>query len=154
MTSTTVSQRIGQTKEYRTIEADTLGDVKQMALRYFGTRGDFEIISNATNKCLAQWDGYLSRWKDFPKNISQEPPPRRTDGMMLSKAIKRMQDGMYRDFSDEYIKDENPSQTRDEIFAGEWCWHASMVPTSFAIQLAKKVLSSEGDQFIPYEEQK
>ena len=154
MISATATQLIGKTQEYHIVEAETLSGVKQEALRYLGARGDFEITSNATKLCLTKWVSCLEKWEDFPENIAKEPPPRRTDGILLSEAINRMQGAMRRDYSDKWIKEREPSQTRDEVFGGEWCWRISMVPSSFAIQLAKKVLASEGDQFVPYEEKK
>lgn len=75
------------------------------------------------------------------------------DGLMLSEAIERMRDAIRsRDLSDEFLQEyKNNNWTRDDCFCGEWCYGITMVPCTFAIQLAEKVLASEGDQFIPFD---
>lgn len=79
------------------------------------------------------------------------------NSILLSEAIKQMEFSIKQwDLSDEYLKEhfkcvDNSFNLRKGSFAGEWSYGITMVPCSFAIQLAKKVLEKEGDQFIPFE---
>lgn len=75
------------------------------------------------------------------------------DGLMLSEAIEWMRDAIQRrDLPDEYLREHgNDDWTREDCFAGEWKYGITMVPCTFAIQLAEKVIASEGDQFIPFD---
>ena len=78
-----------------------------------------------------------------------------SQGMLLSTAILKMKNEMQRrDLSDRYLRETGgaiDTDTRRAVFAGEWSYGITMVPCSFAIQLAEKVLAAEGDQFIPFE---
>lgn len=76
-------------------------------------------------------------------------------GLLLSQAIEIMGDAIRnRDISDMHLCLEDVGHTtRKETFAGEYVYGITMVPCSFAIQLARKVLEKEGDQFIPYDDQ-
>lgn len=65
-------------------------------------------------------------------------------GIILSEAIKEMENAIRsRDYSDAYLTT-NSIVTRRESFAKEWCYGITMVPCTFALQLAKKVLEREG----------
>lgn len=74
-------------------------------------------------------------------------------GLMLSEAIEQMKDTIRRgDLSDSYLqKARHDNWTRSDCFCGEFCHGISMVPCTFALQLAEKVLKAEGDQFIHYD---
>lgn len=73
-------------------------------------------------------------------------------GLMLSEAIEQMKDAIRRgDMSDSYLQEvRSDNWTRSDCFCGEFCSGISMVPCTFALQLAEKVLKAEGDQFIHY----
>lgn len=72
-------------------------------------------------------------------------------GLMLSEAIEQMSNAIQNmDLSDGFLK-RRKCTTREDFFAGEWSYGITAVPCTFAIQLARKVLEKEGDQFIPYD---
>lgn len=75
------------------------------------------------------------------------------NGILLSEAIKEMEEAIYKsDLSDNYLNNYcEESCDREKVFAKECEYGITMVPCSFAIQLAKKVLEHEGDQVISYE---
>lgn len=77
-------------------------------------------------------------------------------GLMLSEAIEQMKDAIRRgDLSDSYLQEVRyDNWTRSDCFCGEFCSGISMVPCTFALQLAEKVLKAEGDQFIYYDTDK
>ena len=76
---------------------------------------------------------------------------KRKDGLMLSEAIEQMHEAICnRDLSDKTLRKEGCS-TRKDCFCSEMSYGITMVPCTFASQLAKKVLESEGDQFIPFD---
>lgn len=76
-------------------------------------------------------------------------------GLMLSEAIQQMREAIRNfDLSDSFLEKESDSPPlRDWAFCGEWSYGITMVPCTFALQLAEKVLKAEGDQFIPYDPQ-
>lgn len=74
------------------------------------------------------------------------------DGLMLSEAIEQMHEAICnRDLSDKTLRKRKCSTRKDE-FCSELSYGITMVPCTFAIQLARKVLESEGDQFIPFDD--
>ena len=77
-------------------------------------------------------------------------------GIMLSEAIAQMKNAICsRDLSDELLLEEdNTNWTRYQAFCGEWCHGITMVPCTFALQLAKEVLKTKGDCFVFFEEEK
>ena len=76
---------------------------------------------------------------------------KKIDGLMLSEAIEKMHEAISnRDLSDKTLRKERCS-TRKDDFCSELSYGITMVPCTFAIQLAKKVLEIEGDQFIPFD---
>lgn len=79
-----------------------------------------------------------------------------TNGILLSEAIKKMEEVMKDwDLSDEYLqeyyKEDFWVRDRKRVFGLLQEYGITMVPCSFAIQLARKVLELEGDQVIPYQ---
>lgn len=65
--------------------------------------------------------------------------------MKLSEAIDEMRSAMSsKDLSDNYLKKKN-DWTRIDTFCGEWSYGITMVPCSFAVQLAEKLLDVVGD---------
>ena len=65
--------------------------------------------------------------------------------MKLSKAIDEMRSAMSaKDLSDNYLKKKN-DWTRIDTFCGEWSYGITMVPCSFAVQLAEKLFDVVGD---------
>lgn len=65
--------------------------------------------------------------------------------MKLSEAIDEMRSAMSaKDLSDNYLKKKD-DLTRIDTFCGEWSYGITMVPCSFAIQLAEKLLDVVGD---------
>lgn len=74
------------------------------------------------------------------------------NGIMLSEAIAKMQRAIDAyDVSDEVLSEDKTNATRMDLFAIP-LWSISVVPASFTIQLAKKLLETQGDQFINFEE--
>ena len=65
--------------------------------------------------------------------------------MKLSKAIDEMRSAMRaKDLSDNYLKKKD-DWTRIDTFCGEWSYGITMVPCSFAVQLAEMLLDVVGD---------
>lgn len=65
--------------------------------------------------------------------------------MKLSEAIDEMRSAMCaKDLSDNYLKKKD-DLTRIDTFCGEWSYGITMVPCSFAVQLAEKLLDVVGD---------
>lgn len=65
--------------------------------------------------------------------------------MKLSEAIDEMRSAMSaKDLSDNYLKKKD-DLTRIDTFCGEWSYGITMVPCSFAVQLAEKLLDVVGD---------
>lgn len=65
--------------------------------------------------------------------------------MKLSNAIDEMRFAMSaKDLSDNYLKKKD-DLTRIDTFCGEWSYGITMVPCSFAVQLAEKLLDAVGD---------
>lgn len=76
---------------------------------------------------------------------------KRKDGLMLSESIEQMREAICnRDLSDKTLRKKRCS-TRKDDFCSELSYGITMVPCTFAIQLAKKVLEIEGDQFISFD---
>lgn len=65
--------------------------------------------------------------------------------MKLSNAIDEMRFAMSaKDLSDNYLKKKD-DLTRIDTFCGEWSYGITMVPCSFAVQLAEMLLDVVGD---------
>lgn len=65
--------------------------------------------------------------------------------MKLSEAIDEMRSAMSaKDLSDNYLKKKD-DLTRIDTFCGEWSYGITMVPCSFAVQLAEMLLDVVGD---------
>ena len=65
--------------------------------------------------------------------------------MKLSEAIDEMRSAMCaKDLSDNYLKKKD-DLTRIDTFCGEWSYGITMVPCSFAVQLAEKLFDVVGD---------
>ena len=70
----------------------------------------------------------------------------------LSEAIEKMRTAIRnRDLTDGYLAEHN-SATRSEIFATEWPYGITVVPCTFALTLAERLLELTGDdeEQVPY----
>lgn len=73
---------------------------------------------------------------------------RRKKKILLSEAIQEMETAVNQfDLSDAYLK-RHRNLTREDCFACEGPYGITMVSCTFALQLAKKVLEKEGDQYV------
>lgn len=74
----------------------------------------------------------------------------KTKCILLSDAIERMERNISSsDLSEEYLKQDPVNDLRLDSFGLEWLYGITMVPSTFALRLAKKVMEYEGDQWIP-----
>ena len=103
----------------------------------------------------SRWVAMMLDCIDYEDNFSIHEG-NQDKGIMLSEAIAQMKNAICkRDLPDDYLMEEDDTNyTRYKAFCGEWCYGITMVPCTFALQLAKEVLKTKGDCFVFFEEKK
>lgn len=74
-------------------------------------------------------------------------------GITIAEAIEQMRTGIkMRDLSDEHLA-ERGLPTRQEVFAMEYPYGITVVPSTFALKLAERLLklTGNGNEVIPYD---